>query len=247
MSIKPEIFWAKIGATTLCSFDRFIEFGRVFRAETIANPSHAEEEELLDARNFADGREIDVQAESKGGEEPSGEGVSGAGSRQRYTTSADDDSQHSLSPYASLTQTTSSSPSSASAATRKGSNATASLTASPARSRSSSLVNGSTSSSEVQHQYMICYPEKLVREAVDLFSIRFRLHQNVCKHKSVKKVDYMVSRKHPFTAAYSNRTILRLHIFTCKYLVIYIFFYFVAGILIIFGIFLPVCYHLAVD
>jgi deoxynucleoside triphosphate triphosphohydrolase SAMHD1 len=40
---------------------------------------------------------------------------------------------------------------------------------------------------------MICYPEKLVREAVDLFRVRFRMHGSVYQHKTVKQVEYMVS------------------------------------------------------
>lgn len=41
--------------------------------------------------------------------------------------------------------------------------------------------------------FMICYPEKMVRDAVELFSVRFRLYQNVSKHKTVRKVEYMVT------------------------------------------------------
>jgi HD superfamily phosphohydrolase len=42
--------------------------------------------------------------------------------------------------------------------------------------------------------YMICYPEKMVKEALDVFAVRFRLHQTIYTHKSVKKVEFMVSR-----------------------------------------------------
>jgi len=42
------------------------------------------------------------------------------------------------------------------------------------------------------YAYMICYPEKLVLEAVDVFGTRFRMHQNVYTHKTVKKFEYMV-------------------------------------------------------
>lgn len=43
-------------------------------------------------------------------------------------------------------------------------------------------------------EYMICYPEKMVNEAVQLFALRFQLHQKVYTHRTVKKVEYMVSR-----------------------------------------------------
>jgi HD superfamily phosphohydrolase len=43
------------------------------------------------------------------------------------------------------------------------------------------------------YPYMICYPEKLVREAVELFALRFRLHQQVYTHTCVKKIEFMVS------------------------------------------------------
>jgi deoxynucleoside triphosphate triphosphohydrolase SAMHD1 len=41
--------------------------------------------------------------------------------------------------------------------------------------------------------FMICYPEKMVGEALQLFSLRYQLHQKVYTHKSVKKIEYMVS------------------------------------------------------
>lgn len=41
--------------------------------------------------------------------------------------------------------------------------------------------------------FMICYPEKMVKEAVDVFAVRFRLHQNIYTHKTIKKVEFMVS------------------------------------------------------
>ena len=44
-----------------------------------------------------------------------------------------------------------------------------------------------------QEPYMICYPEKMVKEALDVFAVRFRLHQTIYTHKSVKKVEFMVS------------------------------------------------------
>jgi HD superfamily phosphohydrolase len=43
-----------------------------------------------------------------------------------------------------------------------------------------------------QEHFMICYPEKMVKEALDVFAVRFRLHQNIYTHKSVKKVEFMV-------------------------------------------------------
>lgn len=45
---------------------------------------------------------------------------------------------------------------------------------------------------KTEYATMICYPEKLVREAVDLFNVRFRMHHYVYGHKSVKEVEYMV-------------------------------------------------------
>ena len=39
---------------------------------------------------------------------------------------------------------------------------------------------------------MICYPEKLVTEAMDMFSVRFRMHKQVYTHKGVKQVEYMI-------------------------------------------------------
>jgi len=49
-----------------------------------------------------------------------------------------------------------------------------------------------TKASEQEH-FMICYPEKMVKEAVDVFAVRFRLHQNIYTHKTIKKVEFMVS------------------------------------------------------
>lgn len=40
---------------------------------------------------------------------------------------------------------------------------------------------------------MICFPENFVREAIDLFSIRFKMHLYVYTHKGVKQIEYMVS------------------------------------------------------
>lgn len=52
---------------------------------------------------------------------------------------------------------------------------------------------GGASSSATQKHHMICYPEKMVKEALDAFAVRFRLHQNIYTHKGVKKVEFMVS------------------------------------------------------
>jgi HD superfamily phosphohydrolase len=41
-------------------------------------------------------------------------------------------------------------------------------------------------------EYMVCYPEKMVGEALQLFSLRYTLHQQVYQHKTVKKVEYML-------------------------------------------------------
>jgi HD superfamily phosphohydrolase len=46
-----------------------------------------------------------------------------------------------------------------------------------------------------REHYMICYPEKMVKEALDVFAVRFRLHQTIYTHKSVKKVEFMVSMR----------------------------------------------------
>lgn len=40
--------------------------------------------------------------------------------------------------------------------------------------------------------YMVCYPEKMVGEALQLFALRYQLHQKVYTHKSIKKVEYML-------------------------------------------------------
>jgi HD superfamily phosphohydrolase len=45
----------------------------------------------------------------------------------------------------------------------------------------------------IEGQYMICYPEKIIQDAVSLFAMRYNLHQKVYTHKSVKKVEFMVS------------------------------------------------------
>lgn len=40
---------------------------------------------------------------------------------------------------------------------------------------------------------MICYPEKMLRECFSLFALRFSLHQTVYTHKTVKKVELMIT------------------------------------------------------
>lgn len=46
---------------------------------------------------------------------------------------------------------------------------------------------------EEKHQLMVCYPQKLVYEALDIFSIRFRMHKQVYTHKAVKQVEFMIT------------------------------------------------------
>ncbi|KAJ1417771.1 hypothetical protein B484DRAFT_453878 [Ochromonadaceae sp. CCMP2298] len=43
------------------------------------------------------------------------------------------------------------------------------------------------------NHYMICYPEKMVKEAVSVFSQRFHLHTTIYTHKTVKKVEFMLT------------------------------------------------------
>ena len=40
---------------------------------------------------------------------------------------------------------------------------------------------------------MICYPEKQAQEAMDIFMARYRMHHIVYTHKTVKKIEYMVT------------------------------------------------------
>ena len=71
---------------------------------------------------------------------------------------------------------------------------------------------------EAGKHYMICFPEKMTREAVDVFAVRFRLHQTIYTHKSVKKVEYMVSalyhhhphKRHMFLVHNCNHSTLYL-------------------------------------
>ena len=44
-----------------------------------------------------------------------------------------------------------------------------------------------------KYQLMVCYPQKLVYEALDMFSIRFRMHKQVYTHKAVKQVEFMIT------------------------------------------------------
>jgi HD superfamily phosphohydrolase len=39
---------------------------------------------------------------------------------------------------------------------------------------------------------MICYPEKLCEEAVEIFGVRYNMHKKVYTNKAVKKIEYMV-------------------------------------------------------
>lgn len=68
--------------------------------------------------------------------------------------------------------------------------------AEPIASASSTVATRSSAApvdQAAQKHYMICYPEKMVKEALDVFSVRFRLHQNIYTHKTVKKVEFLVS------------------------------------------------------
>ncbi len=44
-----------------------------------------------------------------------------------------------------------------------------------------------------KYQLMVCYPQKLVYEALGVFSIRFRMHQQVYTNKAVKQVEFMIT------------------------------------------------------
>jgi len=52
---------------------------------------------------------------------------------------------------------------------------------------------GHASNDEAGHQLMVCYPQKLVFEAIDMFSVRFRMHKTVYTHKAAKQVEFMVT------------------------------------------------------
>ena len=53
-------------------------------------------------------------------------------------------------------------------------------------------ISESSASQHSDHGYMICYPQKLASEVLDLFSTRFRMHQAVYTHKTVRGVENMV-------------------------------------------------------
>jgi HD superfamily phosphohydrolase len=40
--------------------------------------------------------------------------------------------------------------------------------------------------------YMICYPEKLCEEALEIFGVRYNMHKKVYTNKAVKKIEFMV-------------------------------------------------------
>lgn len=44
-----------------------------------------------------------------------------------------------------------------------------------------------------KYPLMICYPEKMIREAVALFATRFHMHQQVYTHQAVKQVEFMIT------------------------------------------------------
>lgn len=75
---------------------------------------------------------------------------------------------------------------------------------SPAASAGAGGTGGSGSDTEVDEEdeetledaqlpLMICYPEKMIAESLDLFATRYHMHQEVYTHKAGKQVEYMVS------------------------------------------------------
>lgn len=44
-----------------------------------------------------------------------------------------------------------------------------------------------------KYPLMICYPEKMISEALNLFAARFHMHKEVYTHKATKQVEFMVS------------------------------------------------------
>jgi deoxynucleoside triphosphate triphosphohydrolase SAMHD1 len=54
------------------------------------------------------------------------------------------------------------------------------------------VTDSSNGTGEENKHYMICYPEKMIKEALDLFRVRFTLHQLIYQHTSVKKIEFMV-------------------------------------------------------
>ena len=64
----------------------------------------------------------------------------------------------------------------------------------------SAPASSSSSSSAMQQfedtsafPFMICYPEKMVTECVDMFAVRFRMHKQVYTHKAVKQCEFMIT------------------------------------------------------
>ena len=46
---------------------------------------------------------------------------------------------------------------------------------------------------EDQCPLMICYPEKMYLEALNLFHVRFKMHSHVYTHRAVKQVEFMIT------------------------------------------------------
>ena len=136
---RRDMFYTNVFGSSAIKFDRFIEMGRVYKAEPIVSTP--------------------------------------ASSSSISTSSAS--SSNSLSSNAATTFTGKkrpaheSMPSNFAGLTRK--------------------VSESSGSQRSDHGYMICYPQKLASEVLDLFSTRFRMHQAVYTHKTVRGVENMVS------------------------------------------------------
>lgn len=62
------------------------------------------------------------------------------------------------------------------------------------RNKDNELAANSRQTDISTYPRMICYPQKQVREVFEIFQHRFMLHQSVYTHKSVKKIEFMVSR-----------------------------------------------------
>jgi len=58
---------------------------------------------------------------------------------------------------------------------------------------SASQDNAQQKSDDGVYQLMVCYPQKLVFEAFDMFSVRFRMHKTVYTHKAAKQIEYMIT------------------------------------------------------
>lgn len=65
-------------------------------------------------------------------------------------------------------------------------------------------ISESSGSQRTDCGYMICYPQKLASEVLDLFSTRFRMHQAVYTHKTVRGVENMVSWQKSITLPLAN-------------------------------------------